>query len=79
MALKQIAGRKLAKTPNSRRSRNSPLSGRRWLGKLSNDGPPTAPSKTASDARQACSVSAGSGSLLERRAAPPIDLRVSLS
>ena len=68
---KHNAGRRLANTPNSRRSRNSPLSGRRWLGNLSNAGPPTAPSNTAPEARQACERIRGQRILVGKKGRAP--------
>ena len=55
-------GRKLMYSPSAFRSPSKPLSGRFARGTASHLGPPTAPSRMASAALQAASVSAGSGS-----------------
>ena len=68
----EIAGRKFAKPPSARRSKSSPASGRSAGGNESNSGEPTAPSNTASPARQASRVAVGKGEPVCLIAAPPI-------
>src|SRR5262245_28639380 len=64
-----MAGRRFAYTSSSRRRPIRPASGR--AEPPSHFGPPTAPNSTASAARQASSVSDGSGSPTASIAAPP--------
>ncbi|MNW01257.1 hypothetical protein D3C71_1968710 [compost metagenome] len=60
----------MAYRPMALRMASRPCSGRTLA--LSHLGPPTAPSRTASDARQAAFVSSGRASPVASMAAPPI-------
>ena len=67
----QMAGRRFAKPPSAWRSASRPASGRSDGCRFSYRGWPTAPSRTASAARQASSVLAGSGCPVRSMASPP--------
>ena len=58
---KITAGRRFAKTFIPPLNPNNPFSGRKAGSTLSHFGPPTAPSKTASELRQIFNCSSGSG------------------
>src|SRR3954452_11470154 len=73
-ASKGLTGRRLANRPRPSRRPSSPCSGRGRLGSVvSHFGPPTAPRRTASAARQPAKVSSGSGDPVASIAAPPIE------
>src|SRR5436190_489191 len=73
-ASKGLTGRRLANSPRPSRRPSSPCSGRGRFGSVvSHLGPPTAPSRTASAARQPAKVSSGSGDPVASIAAPPIE------
>ena len=68
----ETAGRRFAKTPSSDRRASSPRSGRMLRSIPSHRGPPTAPSRMASQARARSSVPPGSGTPQASTASPPI-------
>src|SRR4051794_14122500 len=71
-ASKGLTGRRLANSPRPARRPSSPCSGRGFAGSVvSHCGPPTAPRRTASAARQADKVSSGRGLPVASIAAPP--------
>src|SRR3954471_8689592 len=73
-ASKGLTGRRLANRPRPSRRPSSPCSGRGRFGSVvSHFGPPTAPRRTASAARQPAKVSSGSGDPVASIAAPPIE------
>src|SRR4051812_37227736 len=68
-----LTGRRLAKSPSPSRIPSRPCSGRGLAGSVvSHCGPPTAPRRMASAARQPARVSSGSGEPVASIAAPPI-------
>ena len=67
----KIAGRKLPNRPNSERIPNKPFSGRIAISRPSHLGPPTAPSKIASQALALDKVSSGNGLPVASMALPP--------
>src|SRR5580658_2026839 len=66
-----LTGRRLAKVPSALRRPSSPLSGRTLASGADHFGPPIAPSRMASAARQDASVASGSGWPVRSMAAPP--------
>src|SRR3954454_22229785 len=73
-ASKGLTGRRLANSPRPSRRPSSPCSGRGGCASgVSHFGPPTAPRRTASAARQPAKVSSGSGDPVASIAAPPIE------
>src|SRR5882672_110624 len=74
-ASKQMAGRRLANSSKSLRSRKRPRSGFLSKGLLSHLGPPTAPNSTASAACASLIVSSVTGTPSASNAAPPTSAR----
>ena len=73
---KITAGRRFANSPNAERMPKRPASGRLLPCIPSHFGPPTAPSRTASDALHLSMVSCGNGSPTASIAQPPINASV---
>ncbi len=66
-----VTGRRFAKVPSALRRPSSPVSGRTLASGADHFGPPMAPSRMASLARQESRVACGSGSPVRSMAAPP--------